>query len=255
MEERTSPRPFGWGRGHAAGEFLESERWQILEEREGYLLIEAHLPPHVLNPAGQLFGGFTGTYVDYVALRTCWAGRTERGGGWLSTVTMQIHYLEPVLPPKIRLRSAVVTRRRRTYLVETRFEDLEGRVLVYATTSLLEGTRGRQEGSGGAPDLPRTRARRRWGSAGYRATGRRPGCRRSVRFPAVTLIMWFGNRLTKELKACSAASMLRVVVTYVVPSGSVWWMSIRPSVPTATPPSKHPPNHLKRIGRTFVIRR
>ncbi|HEY8491275.1 MAG TPA: PaaI family thioesterase [Dehalococcoidia bacterium] len=152
MAELRYPRPFGWGRGHAAGEFLESERWQILEEREGYLLLEAHLPPHVLNPAGQLFGGFTGAYIDYVALRTCWAGREDRRGGWLSTVTMQIHYLEPVLPPRVRLRSALVTQRRRTYLVETRIEDLDGRVLVHATTSLLEGTRGRPGGDG-AGDL------------------------------------------------------------------------------------------------------
>lgn len=147
MADLTSPRPFGWGRGHAAGEFLESYDWVILEEREGYLLVEAHLPRQVLNPAGHLFGGFTGTYIDYVALRTCRAGRPDHPGGWLLTVNMQIHYLEPVVPPKVRLRSAVVTRRKRSYLVETRIEDLDGKLLVYATTSLLEGTRERPDGA------------------------------------------------------------------------------------------------------------
>jgi acyl-coenzyme A thioesterase PaaI-like protein len=143
MAETTFPRPFGWGRGHAAAEFLESYEWRILEEREGYLLVEAHVPRQVLNPAGQLFGGFTGAYIDYVALRTCHAGRPDGQGGWLNTVTMQIHYLAPVLPPTIRLRSSVVAKRRRTYLVETRIEDLEGATLVFASTSLLEGTRER----------------------------------------------------------------------------------------------------------------
>ena len=56
------------GKGHPAGDFLEAYDWQVLEEAPGRLRIRAHLPEHVRNPRGQLFGGFTPTYVDLVAL-------------------------------------------------------------------------------------------------------------------------------------------------------------------------------------------
>ena len=58
------------GRGHPAGDFLGAHEWDLLEEREGFLRISAALPDHVKNPRGQLFGGFTPTYVDLVALFT-----------------------------------------------------------------------------------------------------------------------------------------------------------------------------------------
>ena len=49
-----------------------------LERREGVLRVLAHLPPQVKNPRGQLFGGFTPTYVDFMAIHTFWAGREPR---------------------------------------------------------------------------------------------------------------------------------------------------------------------------------
>src|SRR5262249_47203634 len=69
------------GKGHPAGDFLEAYDWHVLEESPGVLRIRAHLPAHVRNPRGQLFGGFTPTYVDLVALFTVRAGEqriTER---------------------------------------------------------------------------------------------------------------------------------------------------------------------------------
>src|SRR3954452_20637628 len=39
------------GRGHPAGDFLEAYDWQLLEERVGYLRIEAGLPEQVRQPA------------------------------------------------------------------------------------------------------------------------------------------------------------------------------------------------------------
>ncbi len=65
------------------------------EEREGVLRIEAHLPDHARNPRGQLFGGFTPTYVDLVAFFTVRAGteRVEaRFRSWLATTNMRVDY-------------------------------------------------------------------------------------------------------------------------------------------------------------------
>ena len=66
------------GRGHPAGDFLQAHDWRVVEERIGFLRLDVHLPDHVRNPRGQLFGGFTPAYVDLVALFTVRAG-TERG--------------------------------------------------------------------------------------------------------------------------------------------------------------------------------
>jgi len=125
------------GRGHPAGDFLEAHEWELLEERPGFLRIAVHVPDHVRNPRGQLFGGFTPTYVDLVALFTFRAG--ERSGtrrGWLATTRMEIEYLAPVVAPRIEIVSEVSARRGRTAWIQTRFLDPEGEPLVLATTVL-----------------------------------------------------------------------------------------------------------------------
>ncbi len=77
------------GPGHMAGDFLEAPQWHVLEEGPGRLRIRAHLPAHVRNPGGQLFGGFTPTYVDLVAVFTVRAGepRAEAFRHWLATTS------------------------------------------------------------------------------------------------------------------------------------------------------------------------
>lgn len=140
------------GKGHPAGDFLEAWRWEVLEEGEGLLRLRAHLPEHVKNPRGQLFGGFTPTYVDMVALFTVRAtarattggsdppGRTLRFRSWLATTSMRVEYFEPVTGPDFAIESRLVKRRGRTCFVETRFlvgahhDDLA----VFATTTLRE---------------------------------------------------------------------------------------------------------------------
>ena len=93
-EEPETPMPWSapepgrlMGRGHMAGDFLEAYDWTVLEERVGFLRLDAGLPDHVKNPRGQLFGGFTPTYVDLVALNTVRAGpdqaaRAGSASGW-----------------------------------------------------------------------------------------------------------------------------------------------------------------------------
>jgi acyl-coenzyme A thioesterase PaaI-like protein len=126
------------GRGHPVGDFLEAYDWRVLEERPGALVLDVHLPKQVKNPRGQLFGGFTPTYVDLVALRTVRAGHTRQGPrGWLATINMRIDYFEPVVE-EFRIESAILHRRGRTVMVQTRFLDRKGTLLVLALTTLLE---------------------------------------------------------------------------------------------------------------------
>jgi acyl-coenzyme A thioesterase PaaI-like protein len=129
------------GRGHAAGDFLEAYEWRICDERAGFLRIQAHVPAHVKNPRGQMFGGFTPTYVDLVALFTVRAGE-PRGelqlGTWLATTNMRVDYFEPIVGPEFVIESQLVKRRGRTIFVETRFFDPENILAVFATTTMRE---------------------------------------------------------------------------------------------------------------------
>ena len=64
----THERPIFLKPGHNAGDLVESTSWKILTEERGLVEVEAHLPEHLLNPRNQLFGGFTGTYVDMISI-------------------------------------------------------------------------------------------------------------------------------------------------------------------------------------------
>jgi len=127
------------GRGHPAGDFLEAYDWKLLETRAGYLRIEAGLPAHVRNPRGQLFGGFTPTYVDMVALMTVNAG-TERDGTprrWLATTNMRVDYFEPIVGPVFVIESELEKRRGRTCFVLTRFYQ-DDELAAHAVTTMRE---------------------------------------------------------------------------------------------------------------------
>jgi acyl-coenzyme A thioesterase PaaI-like protein len=129
------------GKGHPAGDFLEAYAWEVLDEAPGHLRIRAQLPSHVRNPRGQLFGGFTPTYVDLVALFTVRAGTQEveaRFRTWLATTNMRVDYFEPILGPTFIMESLVVKKRGRTNFVETRFLDEAGELAVFAVTTMRE---------------------------------------------------------------------------------------------------------------------
>src|SRR3954468_19112206 len=128
------------GRGHPAGDFLEAWAWDVLEEGDGYVRVSAHVPDHVRNPRGQLFGGFTPTYVDLVALFTIRAGPERLTGGprnWLGTTSMRLDYFEPVVGPRFVIESVREKRRGRTHFVTTRFVQ-DGELAVLANTTMRE---------------------------------------------------------------------------------------------------------------------
>ena len=147
-EEQATARPWATtepgrlvGRGHPAGDFLEAWAWELLEEGDGYVRVSAHLPDHVRNPRGQLFGGFTPTYVDMIALFTV-RSRVERseprsGHGWLATTSMRVDYFEPIVGPTFILDSRREKQRGRTHFVLTRFLQ-DGELAVLAATTMRE---------------------------------------------------------------------------------------------------------------------
>lgn len=131
------------GRGHPVGDILEAYEWEVLVREMGRLRVRAHLPAAVRNPRGQLFGGFTGTYVDFMSLFTYWAGReNERAErrSWLATLNMRVDYFQPVMGPTFEMDGRVVHLRGSTGMVETRFFEEgagpEGTPLVYSYTTL-----------------------------------------------------------------------------------------------------------------------
>lgn len=139
------------GKGHPAGDFLEASEWTVLEEGPGLLRIRAHLPAHVKNPRGQLFGGFTPTYVDLVALLTVRSGQPmdlTRMRTWLATTNMRIDYFEPIVGPAFVIESRLMKKRGRTNAVETRFFDPEGTLAVFALTTIREVQLNRTLGDG-----------------------------------------------------------------------------------------------------------
>lgn len=126
------------GRGHPIGEFLEAWRWQVLEREDGHVSVSAHLPEHVHNPRGELFGGFTATYVDFISLHAVHAkaGRPQqRHRLGLVTLALRIDYLEPVVGPTFVLDSRVEASRGATDHVITKFLH-DDTVAVLATTTL-----------------------------------------------------------------------------------------------------------------------
>lgn len=127
------------GRGHSAGDFLEAWKWTVLDDRAGRLLVEAHLPEHAKNPKGQLFGGFTPTYVDIISLYTVHSHRTatdpEAPRTFLNTINMRCDYFEPVLGPTFTIEGEVVNERGKIFLVSTKFLSGET-MLAHAITTL-----------------------------------------------------------------------------------------------------------------------
>jgi len=127
-------------RGHPAGDLLEAYRWELLEEGEAGLRLRCHVPDALRNPQGHLFGGFTPTYVDLVAICTVRTAQRETAPaplGWLVTLNMRVDYFDPVLHD-FELKSRVIRQRGANYWVETRFVGDDGALLAQGLTTLRE---------------------------------------------------------------------------------------------------------------------
>jgi acyl-coenzyme A thioesterase PaaI-like protein len=139
QEHISSARTIFLKPGHNAGDFVESHKWKILQEEPGLVEVDVHLPDHLLNPRNQLFGGFTGIYVDMIAIYTTRTLHAEQKDfRWSSTVNMRIDYFAPVMGPRFILKGEVIKDGRSTCLVATNFTDMVGNKLVYSITTLLK---------------------------------------------------------------------------------------------------------------------
>jgi acyl-coenzyme A thioesterase PaaI-like protein len=162
MTDATQTKPFlrAWmnrkpgqllGKGHPAGDFLEAYEWKVLEESAGVLRIQAHVPQHVKNPRGQLFGGFTPTYVDLIALLTVRTTESRDANGfrtWLATTNMRVDYFEPIVGPQFTIESRLLKKRGRTNVIDTRFFDPGDTLAVFALTTIRELALDRPLGDG-----------------------------------------------------------------------------------------------------------
>jgi len=133
------------GRGHPAGDILEAWSWELLEEGPSGVRLHCHVPPHLQNAQGQLFGGFTPTYVDLIAIctvRAAWP--LDAPGRWLATLNMRVDYIDPVLQD-FAVESRVIRQRKASWWVETRFLDGDGTILALALTTLREAGEARAD--------------------------------------------------------------------------------------------------------------
>ena len=126
--------------GHSAGDLLDAPTWRIVEEKPGWLEVDVDLLDRLKNPAGQLFGGFTPTYVDLVAIftiQTLESHLAEDERPFVSTINMRCDYFEPIVDPVFRVRGEHVNQRGRNHLVSVQF--FQGEVMAaYAITTMRE---------------------------------------------------------------------------------------------------------------------
>jgi acyl-coenzyme A thioesterase PaaI-like protein len=98
-----------------AGDFVQAYEWTIVQQRSGYLELDVHLPEHLKNQRGHLFGGYTPIYVDLAALRAVHLTRDPADPPmWLTTLGMRVDYLEPISQARFVIAVDVVHRRRGT---------------------------------------------------------------------------------------------------------------------------------------------
>jgi acyl-coenzyme A thioesterase PaaI-like protein len=139
---RTFPPGRVIGRGHPAGDFLEAYEWKVIDQRPGYLKLDVHLPAHLRNPRGDLFGGYTPTYVDMVALRTVVSARAPGDATtWLITMSMRVDYLAPILAERFVIEGEEMHTRKGTHLVEVRFRATDAKaaeLLAFAVVTLRD---------------------------------------------------------------------------------------------------------------------
>jgi len=127
------------GRGHPVGDFLGAPEWEVLARGDRSLRLLAGLPDRVKNPRGELFGGFTSTYVDFVSLHLFHLGRpAAEPRRWLSTASLHVEYFAPIRGPEIEIDGELLQRRGRRGCAQTRFFSAEGDLCAIGQATLIE---------------------------------------------------------------------------------------------------------------------
>lgn len=127
------------GRGHPVGDYLDAHEWRVAVREPGRLRIRAPLPDRVMNPRGELFGGFTPTYADFFGLHVFHSSREEGvPRQWLSTADLRVDYFLPIHGPEIEIEGRVLHKSGRTAHVQVEFFDDAGRLAALAQLTLIE---------------------------------------------------------------------------------------------------------------------
>lgn len=126
-------------KGHPVGDFLDAHAWRVLAREPGRMRIRASLPDRVMNPKGELFGGFTPTYVDFFALHVFHTSR-EPGAPrrWLATADLRVDYFAPIHGPEVEIEGCVLHRSGRTGHVQVKFFDDAKGLCALAQVTLIE---------------------------------------------------------------------------------------------------------------------
>jgi acyl-coenzyme A thioesterase PaaI-like protein len=127
------------GRGHPVGDFLGAPEWEVLARGDRSLRLRAGLPERVKNPRGELFGGFTPTYVDFVSLHLFHLDRpADEPRRWLSTASLHVEYFAPIRGPEIEIAGELLQRRGRTGCAQTRFFSADGELCAVGQATLIQ---------------------------------------------------------------------------------------------------------------------
>ena len=123
------------GRGHGPGDSVHAFDWDVVDESEGFIAVLAVLPDSARNPRGTMFGGYTGLYVDLMALHTHRSGRRDAADRpSLHTVHMAIDYLAPVTSARFTMTGTVDARRGRRSWCTIRMFDGEVPAVIARVT-------------------------------------------------------------------------------------------------------------------------
>jgi uncharacterized protein (TIGR00369 family) len=127
------------GRGHPVGDFLDAHEWRVTVREPGRLRVRARLPDRVRNPKGELFGGFTPTYADFLALHVFHTSR-EPGAPrrWLATADLRVDYFLPITGDDLEIEGEILHRSGRIGHVQVKFIDASGRLCALAQLTLIE---------------------------------------------------------------------------------------------------------------------
>jgi acyl-coenzyme A thioesterase PaaI-like protein len=124
--------------GHPVGDFLDAPKWEVLERVDWRLRLRAGLPDQVMNPRGELFGGFTPTYVDFVSLHVYQLSQpADEPRSWLSTVSLHVEYFAPIRGPEFEIVAEVLQRRGRSAYTQTRFLSTDGDLCALGQATLI----------------------------------------------------------------------------------------------------------------------
>lgn len=127
------------GRGHPIGDFLEAYDWEVVERAPRCLRVRMHLPDRVKNPRGELFGGFTPTYVDFLGLHVFHTARDpDEPHRWLSTANLHVEYFAPIVGPTFDAVGEVIHRRGRSAYVQIRFLTAESACAAIAHATFIQ---------------------------------------------------------------------------------------------------------------------